>query len=53
MAREKLSRGEIWEMVRQFPEYVDGRLDDARAEKIVESFTRTRMLSWPSTSKRR
>ncbi len=31
-----MSRGEIREMVRQFPEYVDGRLDDARVEKIVE-----------------
>lgn len=36
MAPEKLSREQLWKMVRQYPEYKDGRLTEEQAEEVVE-----------------
>ncbi len=36
MAPEKLSKDHLREMVRQYPEYKDGRLSDNEVEELVE-----------------
>ncbi len=37
MTPEKWSKDSLWEMVRQYPEYKDGRLTEEQAEEVVET----------------
>ena len=34
----RLERPQLWEMVRQYPEYKDGRLSEEQAGEVVERF---------------